>query len=120
MSYLYYIFYKFSMFTASESEQPEHIANILLTLLLLFNIFAFVKILNHYDIEIIKNFYKQKWLIIFIYSFFLGCGYLVFIRHRRYIHIIEKYDDQNRKKKVINTILSALYVISVIVLLIVF
>ena len=120
MYYLYYIFYRFSLFTASESEQPEHIANILLALVLCFNVFAIVNILDYYDIEIVKNFYRNKWLFILMYLVFLVCGYLVFIRHRRYINIIEKYSDQNRKRKSINIALSALYLLLIIALLVVF
>ena len=120
MSYLYYIFFRFSLFTASESEQPEHIANILLALVLCFNVFAIVNILDYYDIEIVKNFYKNKWLFILMYLVFLGCGYLFFIRDKRYINIIEKYGGQTRRRKAINITLSAIYVLSIIVLLAVF
>lgn len=120
MHYLYYIFYRFSLFTASESEQPEHIANILLALVLCFNVFAIVNIFDYYDIEIVKNFYSNKWLFILMYLVFLVGGYLVFIRHRRYIDIIEEYRNQNKKRKTINIALSALYVLSIIVLLVVF
>lgn len=120
MYYLYYILYKFVLLTPSRNEFPEHIANIIFALLLCFNLFAIINILQYYNAEWLDDFYKRKTIFIIIYLLLLLIGYFVFIKNSKYLKLKYKYDKEKKKKKNLKTSLVLFYILGVIVLLFIF
>ncbi len=116
MYYIYYILYKFTLLTPSKKEQPEHIANIVLALVLSFNLFVIVNILQYYNVDFVGNFFKQKEIFIALYISILLVGYFLFIRKKKYAAIKDKYDKESKNKKLLKTSLAIIYIITIFIL----
>ena len=114
MEYIYYMFYRFILLTPSKKEQPEHIANMVVALIFCLNIFVLVSIFEYYfDISFIKELPNKKIMFAILYMITLVVGYFVFIKNKRYVTIKEKYNQENKSKKVLKTTLALIYIIAV-------
>lgn len=117
MSYLYYILYKFVFMTPSKEEQPEYIANILLTLVVSFNVFVLINLLQHYEVDFVKDFYKKKLNFIIMYVALFILGHILFIRKKKYLEIVKNYDSEPKKRKWPKLLLSITYILTLIILI---
>ncbi len=116
MAYIYYILYKFTLLTPSRKEQPEHIANIVLALVLCFNSFVVINILQYYNVDFVGSFFKQKEMFIVLYISILFAGYFLFIRKKKYVAIKDKYDKESKKKKLLKTSFVIFYIATIFIL----
>lgn len=117
MSYLYYVLYKFVLLTPSKEEQPEYIANILLTLVVSFNVFVLIDILQYYEVGFAEGFYRKKSNFVIMYAALFILGYVLFIRKKKYLEIVKNYDSEPKKRKWSKLLLSITYISTLVILI---
>ncbi len=116
MYYIYYVLYKFTLLTPSKKEQPEHIANIVLAMVLCFNLFVVINILRYYNVDFVNNFFEQKEIFVAFYLCILLAGYFLFIKNKKHVIIKDKYDKESKKKKLLKTSLTIIYILATFIL----
>jgi len=122
LSYLYYRFFRFFEFiethlTPEGIRIPEYLAMFALAFLAIFNLIAIdVIIYRFYGIHLILS-------SLLVTSFFVCVIvlsiYLLFLRKRRYISIIDKYKTESNHMKNLSIVSSIIYVLLSVILLII-
>ena len=115
--YVFYSLYKFILITPSKEELPGHTASLLLALVLAFNVVLLNEILLKYDVVFLDKLMENNVFYMGIFVVSLVLCLAVYVLHKKYLKIAEKYDQESKRQKIIKMSLAWLYIIGSFVLL---
>ena len=122
LSYLYYRLYRFFHFiemhlTPEGIRIPEYLAMFAIVFLVIFNLITLdVFIYSQYGIHLIlKSLPISSFFVLIVFSIM----YVLLMRKKKYVLIIEKYAGESMRMKALSVTLSSLYVLLTVVLLII-